>query len=351
MTQHHSVLSPQSSSLVVRPAEPEEMADFSKIVALSLAMDPRSFEMLRPEWTLCAFEEGQLATCYAAWPMTMRLDGAAVPVAAVTTVSTAPLARRRGHLRAVMETDFRRLREMEGPAIAILHASLAAIYQRYGYAIVSTHHSYRIEPRYLAFALPAQVRGTLRELTREDGGLLNDLYRRYRDPRTGLLHRSRATWAQGPLADPPPGHTLSIIAYEEDGETLGAIVYTTGPGSAPPPEPSQELRVRDLAWLTPAAYRALVAHLARFDLVGATVWPTRCPICSRSRACCGTRRATASSGGWWTCRARWPGGRTARRRRSPSRCWTTCAPGMRGAGGWRPTAARARCAGRRGSRR
>jgi predicted acetyltransferase len=259
-------------AVVIRPAEPEEMEEFIRIGALSLALDRSQFEAMRPEWTLCAFEDGRLATCYGAWPFTMRLNGAPVPIAAVTTVSTLPVYRRRGHLRAIMQADFQRLHEREGPAIAALYASLAAIYQRFGYGVVSTHWSYRVEPRYLAFAHPAVVRGQLREVTRDDAGLLNDVLRRYREPRTGALHRSRAVWAMGALADPPAGHTLSLVLYEEDGAAQGYIVYTTGPGRFDGPGPGQVLAVRDLAWLTPAAYRALWEHVGRFDLVREVTW-------------------------------------------------------------------------------
>src|SRR5262249_38851666 len=147
----------------IRSAEPEELGEFDRIVSLSLAMMPGATAGMRSEWTLCAFEEGRLATCYGAWPFTMRFNGNPVPVAAVTTVSTLPVYRRRGHLRAIMDADFRRLHETEGAAIAILYASLAAIYQRFGYAPVSTHGAYRVEPRYLGFAHRVPVRGLLRE--------------------------------------------------------------------------------------------------------------------------------------------------------------------------------------------
>ena len=39
-------------------------------------------------------------------PFQMRMNGTAMPVAAVTTVSTHPLHRRKGNLRAIMELDF-----------------------------------------------------------------------------------------------------------------------------------------------------------------------------------------------------------------------------------------------------
>jgi predicted acetyltransferase len=258
----------------IRPVEPEEMDEFARIVSLSLAMDRSRFDGLRPEWTLCAFEEGQLATCYAAWPFTMRVNGAPVPIAGVTTVSTLPIYRRRGHLRAIMQADFQRLHEQEGQPLAVLYASMAAIYQRFGYGIVSTHVSYRVEPRYLAFSRPRPVRGTLRELTRDDGALLNDLYRRFAYPRNGYLHRSRAVWAASILNDPPPGHQLTILAYEEDGEPLGTAIYTTGHGDGPPPGPDQLVRLRDLTWLTPAAYHAFWDHLLRFDLAHEVRWDT-----------------------------------------------------------------------------
>lgn len=258
---------------VVRPVELEEMDEFVRICSLSLAMERGAFAAMRPEWTLCAFEDERLATCYGRWPFTMRLDGAAVPVAAVTTVSTLPIYRRRGHLRAIMDADFRSLHETEGPAIAVLYASLAAIYQRFGYGVVSTHYAYRAEPRYLAFAHAGVVRGGLREVSRQDSGLLNELLKRFRAPRTGDLHRSRAVWEIGALAEPPAGHTLTLLVYEEDGEPLGYVIYTTGPGSYDPPGPRLVLSIRDLVWLTPSAYRAVWEHLLRFDLVREVVWP------------------------------------------------------------------------------
>jgi predicted acetyltransferase len=275
--EERSAASSARSSVVIRPAEPEELPEFSRIVALSLALNPSSMADMRPEWTLCAFESGQLATCYAAWPFTMRLNGAPVPIAGVTTVSTLPVYRRRGHLRAIMQADFERLHESGGAPLAVLYASLAAIYQRYGYGIVSTHIAYRVEPRYLTFGMPATLRGTLREVSRDDGGLLNEIYRQFREPRTGYLHRSRALWALGPLEDPPPGHTLSLLVYEEDGEPQGYVAYTTGHGGYEGPGGDQLLQVRDLLWLTPAAYRAIWEHLGRFDLVREVVWRSAPP--------------------------------------------------------------------------
>ena len=50
-----------------------------------------------------------------------------------------------------MEQSFREQRE-RGQALAILWASFGAIYQRFGYGPASTHVSYEVDPREIAFA-------------------------------------------------------------------------------------------------------------------------------------------------------------------------------------------------------
>ncbi len=255
----------------IRPVRPDEMPRFAEIVSTSLAMPAETFGSLAPEWTLCAFDDGQLATAYAAWPFTMRMNGAAMRVAGVTTVSTDPLFRRRGNLRAIMETDFRRRHE-QGEPIAALYASQAAIYQRYGYGVVSTHHRYTTEPRFLRFTDHQAASGSLRESSHDEFPLLVELYRRFREQRTGYLHRGAPMWEANVLAPPAKGDRLTILIYEEEGQPLGYMVFTSGPGVAPGNGPAQQIQVRDLSWLTPAAYRACWEHLARFDLVNRIIW-------------------------------------------------------------------------------
>lgn len=261
--------------LEIRPARLEEMGEFARTVSTALATDPARIQGLLPEWTLCAFDDGRLATTYGAWPLTLRFDGAAVPVAGVTCVSTNPIYRRRGYLRRIMETDFARLKEAKQQPWALLYASQAAIYQRFGYGIVSSHYRYSVEPRYIQFSSPAEVSGNLREASKEDEfGLLVDLYRKFREERTGYVHRGRAMWEANVLAKPPAGYVQTIVVYEEGGEPQGYMVYSSGPGHFEGPGPGQEVHVQDLVWLTTAAYRAFWQYLARMDLAREVIWHT-----------------------------------------------------------------------------
>ncbi len=267
-------------SLEIRPYRPEEVDAFLRVPAIVFGnyalgpRDPATVGTMAPEWSLAAFEDGELATTYGAFPFVMRLDGAKAPVAGVTFVGTLPWFRRRGHLRRIMEFDFKRRYEERLEPIAVLLASIAAIYQRYGYAVCSGRYSYSIDPKLIAFApsVPS-ARGTWREASHSELPLLQSLYREFSAPRNGYLHRAPVIWEGQVLATAPaPGVNdagPSLIAvYEEGGVPRGYIVYGAKSYDAYPDGagPGQRVFVRDYVWLTPSAYRALWQHLSSFDL-------------------------------------------------------------------------------------
>ena len=255
----------------IRPATPEEMEDFRRVARISLLQNPGDMEGMHPEWTICAFEDGKLATSYAAWPLTMRFNGEGVPIAGVTSVGTLPIYRRRGYLRKVTTRHFELLHERGEQPIALLHAAWAAIYQRYGYAVVSTRNAYRVEPRCLQFSSTRPVRGNLRELGEEEFPLLVDLYRRFRADRIAYSHRGRAMWELGVLAHPPTGGLVGKVVYEEAGEPLGYTIYAMEQITVWP-QPVQSLTIRDVVWLSASAYQAIWNYYAQMDRVGEIVW-------------------------------------------------------------------------------
>ena len=260
-------------ALEIRAVESQEMAEFLRISGLSLGRSQGTLDALRPEWTLAGFENGKLASTYGAWPLTMRFNGGGLPVAGVTAVSTHPLYRRRGHIRALTSAHFQLLHQQGERPIAVLNASMAAIYHRYDYAVVSTQHAYNVEPQYLQFPRPTPVHGDFREANEEDFPLLVDLYRRFREERTCYVHRGRAMWDAGVLAPAPPGGHLVTLIYQQDGEPQGYVIYCMEsiqggtPGFA-----RQRITVRDLIWLTPGAYQAIWNHFQPMDLVDSISW-------------------------------------------------------------------------------
>jgi len=268
----------------IRAARSEEMEEFQRVFSTSLLMPPRpsAENRISPEWTLCAFEDGKLATAYAALPLTIQVNGEGIPVAGVNNVGTLPIYRRRGYLRQISTTHFELLHERGEQPIAILFATQAAIYQRYGYAIVSTHNSYSVEPRDLKFSTAQPVSGTFREVGDNELELLDDLYRRFRAEKTGYIHRNRSSWENGPLSPPRTEGMLAKLVYEEAGQPLGYLLYTVESPPGGVSRPGQHLiSIRDLVWLTASTYRAVWNYFAHMDLVHNITWrrvPTDDPL-------------------------------------------------------------------------
>ena len=266
-------------ALEIRPCREDELPAMHRIAAIVFGnyqgRDTPNPGGMAPEWTLCAFEDGELATSYAAFPFQMRLNGAKAPAAGVTFVGTLPWYRRRGHLRQIIEKDLRRRYEERREPIAILLASIAGIYQRYGYAVVSERYRYSIDPRWIAFApsLP-RATGTWREVSSDDLPLLERIYRQFSSPRNGLLHRAPVMWermvmaAGGSLSPAPEFGPAVLCVYEERGEPQAYVAWSAREFQQAPDGagPGQRVLVRDRAWLTPSAYRACWEFFANFDL-------------------------------------------------------------------------------------
>ena len=263
----------------IRPVTPEELPTMARQASRQLGMSEEMFEGMHPAWTLCAFEEGKLASTYGAWPLQIRFNGPAAPMAGVTQVSTHPSFRRRGFIRAITRKHFELLHEDRGTALAGLHPAWMAIYQRYGYGTVNLRQTYDVEPRNVHFAHPLATTGSTREVDlEEEFGLLVDVYRAFREERTGLIHRGKAMWDAGPLSGPPAGHQRTVLVYEEAGEALGYVVFTTGPGPGRGEAgPGQVLRVMDLFALTPAATQSIWRVLAAYDNVASINWDNAPP--------------------------------------------------------------------------
>lgn len=253
-----------------RPARADELPEFRRLVAYVFAepSPPRegAEPPMQPEWTSCAFVDGRMAATFAAYPFTMRWNGAPAATAGVTGVGTYPEYRRQGLLRALVERSFAEQRD-RGQSLAILWASFGAIYQRFGFGLASTAVSYDLEPRHIAFEDPTPPSGTARLVRAEDA--LPEMKRVYIEiatPRNLMLHRVPAMW-QGHLRQGTGAHHAAVY-YAASGEPTGYLLYTTR--EVPnwgEPAPDQEMEVVDWAALDLDAYRGVFDYLRRHDLV------------------------------------------------------------------------------------
>jgi len=236
------------------------------------------------EWSLCAFEDGVLAAKLCTLPFIIHWNRREIGCGGVAGVTTLPTHRRRGHLRELMTRAFATMRD-SGQPLAMLWASMAAIYQRFGYA-AAIDWTYRFNPRNLRFVDEIATPGRVR-LVRSDDAVpfIAEPYERFAGMRTLMLQRNITVesgqdwWTTGsPLRRWRPEEPPYLVAvYEEERQVLGYVIYDVTQHDDWQPGPDQELLVSDLVWLTPAAHRALIRYLAGYDLVR-TIRLTHVPV-------------------------------------------------------------------------
>ncbi|MCJ7604602.1 MAG: GNAT family N-acetyltransferase [Dehalococcoidales bacterium] len=259
-------------TLEIRPIKPEELEEFRRIDRMVFAAGPDMSVNMPSDWTLCAFEDGKMTTSYGFYPLTILLNGAEVPISGVTMVGTLPVYRRRGYLRKITTRHFEMLYEQGERHIAALFASGTAIYQRYGYGVVSGSNAYTIEPRDVQLLHTPPLAGEFREAGEAENDLLLDIYHQYAAGKNGYLLRKGdyLTISGAPYTtyQPPElAEKLVKVVYYEDDKPLGYLAYTVTRDMRPGKRMGQALSINDMAWLAPSAYHAIWTYLSRFDLV------------------------------------------------------------------------------------
>lgn len=257
----------------IRPCrDANELAEYGRIVSYVFASTDGMDDELattQPDWTTCAFVDGKMAGTLGTFPFTVRLNGAPVAMGGVTAVGTLPSHRRQGLLRKIMAEALSTMRDRK-QSYAILWASMAAIYQRFGYGLASTQVRYNFDPRDVAYERPVSTPGTIELMTKEDAfPLLKQIYVQHATPRNLHIHRSTPLWEAGTLRPPKKGQPLYIAVYRNaDGEPRGHLVYSTSEEPRNKPGPGQKMVVNDFIPLDLEAQAALWEYIRRHDLVG-----------------------------------------------------------------------------------
>ena len=257
----------------IRPCQtPEEVKQYDAMGAYVFA----SPEVGNPDvptdadWTLCAFDDGKVVSQVGAFPFTVRLNGAPVSMAGVTMVGTLPAYRRQGLLRKLMTRSFEQMRERNQP-LAILWASMGAIYQRFGYGIASDSVRYAFDPRVAGLQEPFEASGHVSLETPEEAyPVIKQLYVEWASPRNLAIHRGRALWQASTLHADEKDRPVYVGVYRDaEGTPRGHVVYQfKEEARLGHPGPNQLLKVKDFIALDLDAYKALWQYLLAHDLVG-----------------------------------------------------------------------------------
>ncbi|MFC9485256.1 GNAT family N-acetyltransferase [Streptomyces hydrogenans] len=224
------------------------------------------------ERSLAVWDGGRAVATAGAFSFRLTVPGgASVPAAGVTMVSVAGTHRRQGILTSMMRRQLDDVRAL-GEPLAVLTASEAVIYGRFGYGAASRAQRAVIDTTRVRLDVPAGTDAvTLRMVPlAESSAVTEAVYARMVPRRPGMLAR-RPGWERLPLLDPPGAREgasarLCVLA-ERGGEVVGYAFYAIKPewswaGA------DGSVTVHELYGLDPAAEAALWRFLCSVDLTG-----------------------------------------------------------------------------------
>ncbi|MHB8466178.1 MAG: GNAT family N-acetyltransferase [Acidimicrobiales bacterium] len=224
-----------------------------------------------PTRTYAAFDDGRVVGTARSFPTELTLPGAVtVGVAGVTNVTVTATHRRRGLLTEMMRQQLDELAG-RGEPLAILIASEAPIYGRFGYGPATEHAWMSVDVPQVRFTTAPTAgsvwRCTPTELFKEGPAV----YDRFRLGQSGAIERPEWWWERRfvnlpPDFDPPKGERFNVLHRDVEGEADGFACYRIR-GDWDYRVSNSVLEVDDLVAATDDAYIALWRHCTEVDWI------------------------------------------------------------------------------------
>ncbi len=264
------------TAITLRNPTDETLASFYVPIAIafgeefSAAEIEMEREFLELDRIFGAFEGETQVGLSGTFTFRMTTPGGEVGAAGVTLIGVMPTHRRRGILRLMMTRLFEQARERNEP-VAILWASEAAIYQRFGFGLATLQAEIEAQKDKIVFARPVESPGRVRIVDRDEAAeRFPPIFEARRAVTPGSLTRIDAKWRQL-LNDAEwmrNGNGPKVLALlEVDGEARAYVIYrikadwdSHGPKSI--------ATVMELIGLDVVSEQALWQWVFSIDLVG-----------------------------------------------------------------------------------
>ena len=219
---------------------------------------------------IAAYDGDRIVGNAAALSFELTVPGGVLPAAGVTAVGVHPTHRRRGVLRQMMRQQLDDVHR-RGEPLAILWASEASIYQRFGYGLATLKASLKVERHRNAFRLPHGFSGQIRMITEAEArDAFPSVYEAIRPTRPGFFTHTPEFWDAEVFYFPEKwrrgrGEPFHVV-HDVGGTIDGYARYAVREGEA------SEVSVLDMQASTPAARLDLWRYLADIDLMTRVEW-------------------------------------------------------------------------------
>jgi predicted acetyltransferase len=262
-------------TIEIRNPAADGWRDAMRTTMTTFADEPRDEDFARFEKTLVrerfwAAYDGDVAVGTAAdFPFRLTVPGGELAAGGVTWVGVLPSHRRRGILTELMRRELEDLHE-RGEPLAVLWASEAAIYGRFGYGMAAPHFDMTADSSRFALRDDPGPLGRVRMLSLEDAvEPCMELYERVRPTIPGFIGRNRDWWESYRLSDPEQWRRGASPKYaavvEVDGEPAAYAIYRIKP-EWKDGFPQGTVRVVEALAATPTGERELWRFLFGIDL-------------------------------------------------------------------------------------
>jgi predicted acetyltransferase len=274
-----SASSDAGRSFSIRPISAEEFDGFETVDRHAFHGSPISEagrrlleERFEFDRSLAAFDGREPIGTAGAYTFQLTVPGGqTLPAAGVTFVAVLPSHRRRGVLTAIMQRQLADISE-RGEPLAVLWASEAVIYSRFGYGLASMELGFTVRRGEGALASTAPDVGDVRLRLAEPPAALPELAKIYEavmPSRPGFFARSDAWWHRlisDPAEERHGSGPLHCMLAEQHGEAQGYALYSGLGRWSSDGLPDGAITVRELMSASPAASAALWANLLSRDL-------------------------------------------------------------------------------------
>lgn len=275
------------SRFEIRPITTDEFDAFAEIPQHAFShtadQEEQDFErsLLEFDRTLAAIDGTDLVASAAAFTYEMTVPGGTIPTAGISWVAVLPSHRRLGILSSLMRRQIDDIRVAGSESVAILWASEAPIYGRFGYGLATSTLSMTVQRSANALRPVAGGDGLrVRFVEPEDSlDLVAPVYDHDRARRPGMIART-GPWSRPPIFIPASRRGSSsplrtVLIDGPDGVRGYARYVTSSVWVNSIPQGKTE--VRELHGIDPAARWALWRHVTDLDLSGETVVSGRPP--------------------------------------------------------------------------
>jgi predicted acetyltransferase len=270
-----------TAALPIRTITAEEYASLTEMsyIAFLESLTPEALEYEREvaelDRTVGAFDGDLVVGTAGAYTFQLTVPGGTAAAAGVTFIAVRPSHRRRGILTGLMDWLMGDARG-RGEPVAILFASEAPIYGRFGFGMASMHQRITImrgEGLITPGAAVAAEAPRLREAEPlQAAAELARVYAAVLPSRPGLVARDNRWWhhllGDPPVRRPPGQSPLRCLLAEDESGPRGYALYRTQLSFGPDHLPDGAVRIRELTAADPAATATLWADLLSRDLVG-----------------------------------------------------------------------------------